>query len=250
MLERAAENGFGTDRLLELTYAAWYGWTLFEQGEIEQAQQYFQRGFDIGEADQNYLGRAYLLSKLGVAADGLGNHEQAAEYHHEGREIFVKTGDLGGQGYALSRLSWTYWLMGDFDKAKRYGEEGLEKFDEINHRWGVAASWCRIGLAELGLGNVEAAADAFLTGLDSALRYKMQTLVYYALMGMGRVYAAEGKVDAAVGLLAHNVQAPQNPYVDLAQQTLDDLTGEETEEMRLAGSEMTLEDAIALAKGV
>ena len=247
LLERAAANGFGTDRLLELTHAAWYGWALFQQGDVEQAQQHFQRGLDIAEADQSYLGRAYMSSKLGVAADGLGNHEKAAEYHHEGREIFVKTGDLGGQGYALSRLSWTYWLMGDFVKAKRYGEEGLEKFDEINHRWGVAASWSRIGLAELGLGNVDAAADAFRTGLESANRFKMQTLVYYALMGMGRVFAAEGKTDAAVRLLVHNVRAPQNPYVDLAQAALDDLSPQATEEMRFAGGEMTLDDAVALA---
>ena len=247
LFERATDNGFESDRLLEVHHAAWYGWVMFEQGEIEQAQEQFQRGLNIAEADQTYLGRAYLLSKLGVAADGLGDHEQAAEYHHEGREIFVKTGDLGGQGYALSRLSWTHWSMGDYVKAKRYAEEGLEKFDEINHRWGVAASWCRLGLAELGLGEVEAAADAFRTGLDSALRFGMQTIVYYALMGMGRVFAAEGKTDAAVRLLTHNVQAPQNPYADLAQEALDDLSDQPTEEMGVAASDMTLDDAVALA---
>jgi class 3 adenylate cyclase/predicted ATPase len=247
LFERAEENGFGSDRLFEILHAAWYGWVRFEQGEVEGAQEIFRRALNIAEADNTYPGRAYLLSKLGVAADGLGNHEQAAEYHHEGREIFVKTGDLGGQGYALSRLSWTYWLMGDYAKAKRYGEEGLEKFDEINHRWGIAASWCRVGMAELGLGNVEAAADAFRTGMDSALRNRMQNLVYYALMGMGRVFAAEGKADAAVRLLAHNVHAPQNPYVDLAQQALEDLGDQATEELRLSGSEMTLDEAVALA---
>ena len=247
LFERATENGFESDRLLEVHHAAWYGWVMFEQGEIEQAQEQFQRGLDIAETDQTYLGRAYLLSKLGVAAGGLGDHEKAAEYHHEGREIFVKTGDLGGQGYALSRLSWTYWSMGDYVKAKRYGEEGLEKFDQINHRWGVAASWCRIGLAELGLGDLDAATDAFRTGLESAVFYKLQTIVYHALMGMGRVFAAEGKTDGAVRLLVHNVQAPQNPYVDLAQETLDDLSAQATEEMRLAGGGMTLDDAVALA---
>lgn len=56
-----------------------------------------------------------------------------------------------------------------------------------------------------------------------------------------------GKTDAAVRLLVHNVQAPQNPYVDLAQEALDDLYDQATAEMRLAGSEMTLDDAVALA---
>ncbi len=249
LFERAAEVGFGSDGLLEVEHAAWYGWVIYELGDAGQAQGIFRRGLDIAEADGTYPGRAYLLSKLGVAADGLGDHEAAAEYHHEGREIFVKTGDLAGQGYTLSRLSWTYWLMGDYGKAKRYGEEGLEKFDEINHRWGVAASWCRIGLAELGLGDVGAAAGAFRTGLDSALRHNMQTIVYYALMGMGRVYAAEGRTDDAVRLLAHNVEVPQNPYADLAQGALDELGDRATEDLRHAGSEMTLDEAIALAAG-
>ncbi len=246
-LERGQRNGLKPNRQLEVHHAAWYGWVLFEQGDIEGAQENFQRGLDIAEGAGDYLGRAFLLSKLGVAADGLGNHEQAAKYHHEGREIFVKTGDLGGQGYTLSRLSWTYWLMGDYVKAKRYGEEGLEKFDEINHRWGVAASWCRIGMAELGLGDVEAAAEAFRTGLDSAAHYKMQNLVYYALMGMGRVFAAQGKTDAAVQLLVHNVQLAENPYANMAQEALDDLADREAEEMRLSGSAMTLEEAVGLA---
>jgi tetratricopeptide (TPR) repeat protein len=148
----------------------------------------------------------------------------------------------------LSRLSWTYWLMGDYAKAKQYGQEGLEKFDEINHRWGVAASWCRIGLADLSLGDIEGAADAFRTGLSSAMSHGMQTLGYYALMGMGRVYAAQGRTEDAALLLAHNVQALQNPYADLAQETLDDLSDRATEEIRQAGVAMTFDEAIALAE--
>lgn len=249
LLQRAGEIGFGSNSLIEIESASWHGWVVFEQGEVELAHRIFRSALDIAEAEGTYPGRAYLLSKLGVVADGLGDHEAAAEYHHEGREIFVKTGDLGGQGYTLSRLSWTYWLMGDYAKAKRYGEEGLEKFDEINHRWGVAASWCRIGLAELGLGDLRAAAAAFRTGLESAVHHKMQTLIYYALMGMGRVYAAEGKPESAIPLLAHNVAAPQNPYADLAQEALDDLAAEENHEMVATGRQMTLEDAIAMARG-
>jgi hypothetical protein len=75
----------------------------------------------------------------------------------------------------------------------------------------------------------------------------MQTIVYYALMGMGRVFAAKGETQTAARLLTHNVEAPQNPYADIAQEALDDLTDQVTERMRLAGAEMTLDDVIALA---
>lgn len=53
--------------------------------------------------------------------------------------------------------------------------------------------------------------------------------------------------DAAVQLLIHNVQAEQNPYADLAQEALDDVSDQATEALRIVASEMTLDDAIALA---
>jgi tetratricopeptide (TPR) repeat protein len=247
--EQAAEVGFGSNRLLELVALAWYGWEIFELGDTEGAEEIFHRGLSLAEEIHSYPGRAYLLSKLGVAADGLGNHAAAADYHQESREIFVKTGDLGGQGYTLSRLSWTYWLMGDFAKAKQYGEEGLEKFEEINHRWGVAASWCRIGLAELGLGNTAASAAAFRRGLDLAIENGLQTVGYYALMGMGRTYAAGDDLDRAARLLAHNVGLEQNPYVALACEALEGLGEAATAELRSSGAAMSLDEAIALARG-
>lgn len=48
-------------------------------------------------------------------------------------------------------------------------------------------------------------------------------------------------------LLIHNVQAEQNPYADLAQEALDDVSDQATEALRIVASEMTLDDAIALA---
>ena len=52
---------------------------------------------------------------------------------------------------------------------------------------------------------------------------------------------------AAVQLLEHNVRLAENPYVNLAQEALDDLSDHATEEMRLSGTAMTLDEAVALA---
>jgi class 3 adenylate cyclase/tetratricopeptide (TPR) repeat protein len=246
-LELARDAGFESDRLLQLEHGAWYGWTVLEQGEVELASSIFRESVAMAEAEETYPGRAYLLSKLGVATDALGHHEEAARYHQESREIFVKTGDLGGQAYTLSRLSWTYWLMGDFDRAKRYGREGLEKFEEVNHRWGITASLCRIGLAELGLGEVGAARVSFETALHQSIANGMKLLGWYALMGLGQVLAAEGRTEEAIRLLGYVVGRPQNPYADLAQQALTELAV--AGEGREAGAEMTFEEAMSLATG-
>ena len=77
----------------------------------------------------------------------------------------------------------------------------------------------------------------------------MQIVAYYALMGMGRVYAAEGQTDDAVRLLAFGVEAPQNPYAELAKEALDELGDQATEKLRQQGAAMTTTEAVALARG-
>jgi len=247
-LERALAVGLEGDTLLQLIHSAWHGWVIIEQGDAEQARAIWREGLANAEAANHQSGRAYLLSKLGVAADELGDHEEAANLHQESREIFVKAGDLGGEGYTLSRLSRTYWLLGDYAKAQQYGEEGLAKFDDINHRWGVAVCWCRIGMAEVSLDDPEAATNAFLTGMDLAMDNNMQAIGYYALLGMGKVFAARGRIEQAVQLLSYNVQAPQNPYAGLAQEALGALGDQATDEAMAAGAAMTMDEAIALAR--
>ncbi len=103
-----------------------------------------------------------------MAADAAGDHDRAAQLHHEGREIFVKAGDLGGQGSTLSRLSWAYYLKGDFELARRYALEGLAKFETIDHTWGIAISFGRLGLTEIEAGRLPGAAEHFLACLDEA----------------------------------------------------------------------------------
>lgn len=244
LLERSAEVGFEGDVMLDIDHAAWYGWVLYEQGDATGAERVFRRGLALAEAEHTIL-RAYLLSKLGLAVDALGKHEEAAEYHHEGREMFVKSGDIAGQGYTLSRLSSTYWEMGDYVKAKRYGEDGLEKFEEVNHRWGVAVSWCRVGFANLGLSDVAAARRAFTTALELAITAEMRNLAYYALTGLGRVLLAEGRVEAAAMLLGHAAQARPNPYADLALETLSELGRGDGDAMEPG---MTFDEAVRLAR--
>ncbi|MBT8165511.1 MAG: tetratricopeptide repeat protein [Acidimicrobiia bacterium] len=247
-LDRALDEGLGDDGLLKIQHRAWHGWVIIEQGDIEHAQEIWRQGLAEAEEINHNSGRAYLLSKLGVAADQLGNHEEAARLHTESREFFVKAGDLGGEGYTLSRLSWTHNSMGEYAKARQYGQEGLARFDDINHRWGVATSWCRIGLAEVGLGDADAARTSFLTGMQLALDNGMQVVAYYALLGMGRVLAMEGRREDAVRLLAHNVNAAQNPYAELARVALDELADVGGDELRTSGAGMRNEEAIALAR--
>jgi tetratricopeptide (TPR) repeat protein len=200
-------------------------------------------------------GLAYVLSKMGLLADTIGDHRQAAGYHLEARETFLKFDDVGGQGYTLSRLAWTHWLLGEYAEARRYGLEGLEVFEGNNHRWGVGVSLCRVGFAEIGLGDLRSARDRFSEALDRSLEVQLDGITNYALIGIGNVLAASGESAGAVEILsvaAHNPAVPdeyKRDYVEPALTRLREDMGPDAFETAAARSaDWTVEDVIAAAR--
>ena len=224
--DAAARHRSDMTPLLDLQLDAWRGWSQLELGRVDEATRTFDLGLKRAIAAQHYLGQAFLLSKYGLAADATGDYDRAVQLHHEGREIFVKAGDLGGQGYTLSRLSWSYYLKGEYDLARRYALEGLGKFEEINHRWGIAVSFGRLGLAELELGRWSAAVGHFLECLDQATEGGLVPQQHYAVTGIGRALVKAGRYQEAGRLLGFEANADANPYSELAQAGLDSIPAE------------------------
>lgn len=126
-------------------------------------------------------------------------------------------------GATLSRPSWTRYLQGDFDAACRYAIEGLAMFEEIDHRWGIAVSYGRLGLAEIEMGRLGEAAEHFLICLEKATDGGLPDQQHYAVTGIGRALFAVGEFAPAGRLLAAEAVAERNPYRDLAAETLASL---------------------------
>ncbi len=186
-------------------------------GQVEEAAATFDTALERATAEGHELGRAFLLSKYGVAADEAGDHQVAVEFHHAGREIFVKRGDLGGQGYTLSRLSQTHYRMGEYDLALRYALDGLEKFEEMNHRWGVAVSHGRAGFAKIELGHITGAIEHFVECLNVATASGLGDQLHYGSIGIARAALAAGSDDDATEILRFEATVDGNPYADHAQ---------------------------------
>ena len=249
--ERAAVIKMTHNPLFSAVLGSWHGWAHLQLGDAVTARVTLQRALAVADGDGHEIARAYLLSKLGVAADGLGEHRLAAEYHHEGREIFVKAGDLGGQGYTLSRLSWTHYKMESWDLARRYGLEGLEKFEEINHRWGIAVSNGRIGLAEVKLGSVSNASTRFLETLRLAEESGLPDQLHYGVIGIGLALHAAGDDQAAARLLVGSCESERNPYRDLAESVLAEIEsalGEDFAELKTGASTLDLNTLVREAR--
>jgi tetratricopeptide (TPR) repeat protein len=245
LYDEASAMAGETTPLFDGIHHSWLGWSHLQLGNVEAAAATFDAGLVAATEAGHYLGRAFLLSKYGLAAEAEGDHERAARFHHEGREIFVKAGDLGGQGYTLSRLSWSYYLQGDFEAARRYALDGLAKFEEINHRWGIAVSYGRLGLAELELGNVQEAVEAFLACLHRAREAGFKEQQHYAVTGIGRILAKAGRHEEAVSILSFEAVAEGNPYAEFARMGLDLLGAEPGDSAAAEGREF--EDVLVSA---
>lgn len=191
-----------------------YGWSFYEVGDFERADEVFSDGLRVAEAAGTQVARAYSLSKLGLTADAAGNHQRAIDLHHEGREAFVKMGDPAGEAYTLSRLAWTHWLLGDYEKSRESALEGLFGFEQINHRWGISATLSRLGFAELGLGELDDAESHFRRAIARAHEGGMANLERYGEIGLGCLAVARGDDEAGAEALTilNNDEMVVAPY--------------------------------------
>ena len=150
LLEEAIEIGKKDMSVAFPSYYLWLGYVYFLFGEYEEGKKSIHTSYALFNEHGNTWGASFALSKMGLAADGLGEHAAAMDYYHQAYQKFLETGDLTGQGYSLSRMSIAAYFLEEYEKAVAFGEQALELFEDIGHRWGMCISLCRLGFAYLG----------------------------------------------------------------------------------------------------
>ena len=139
--------------------------------------------------------------------------------------------------------------MGDYSEALRLGLAGYEAFGEANHRWGLIAALCRIGFAELALGDGADARERFGEALERAHDAQAVSLELLALSGFGACFAGDpAEQERAAVILAFAIGHDQLPpsYALAARPALDRLEAELPPEQlvaaRNAAAAATLEE--------
>jgi class 3 adenylate cyclase/tetratricopeptide (TPR) repeat protein len=221
-------------------FATTYGWSFYEEGHFDRADEIFTEGLRVADRTGATLARAYAISKLGLTADARGEHDRAIDYHHEGREAFVKMGDPAGEAYTLSRLSWTYWRAGDYEKAREYALEGLFGFEQVNHRWGTLATLSRLGMSEVELGELESAEMHFRSLIARSIDFKMPHMgSLYGRIGLARIAAERGDSELAAEFLAALDADPETP-----RSFNDMLVGPSLDQLRSMMDEVSFQSAV------
>ncbi|MFU8772307.1 MAG: BTAD domain-containing putative transcriptional regulator, partial [Anaerolineales bacterium] len=217
-LEKAVLVGHECDFEIWPIFLLWLGHTQFLLGEYEQGLLSIGKVYEVYDRMGSQWGKAFALSKIGMAYDGLKKHHKAIGYHQESLEIFEKIGNQAGIGYALSRMSLSAWFLGDYVQAAQLGLRGLEAFNDLGHSWGIGVSWCRVGFSYLGLGDTDTARRYFKDALLQSTRNQMMPLRLYALLGLACVQTQWGNWAAAKRLVRYIQEHPETPqsYIDQA----------------------------------
>ena len=195
------------------SFYLWLGYLNFLLGEYDEGLINLETSLRLFEEDQNHWGRAFSLSKIGLALDGIGNYEEAIHYHKESLGIFEQTGDHAGQGYALSRMCLGSLLQSNFQQALVYGEEGYENFKQSGHRWGVCVSLIRMGYAYVGLGDYQKASDLLEDGLRKSHKHQLDPISLHAIGGYAIIHKIHGNMRFAVDLARYIFHHPMTPTV-------------------------------------
>jgi CHAT domain-containing protein len=104
----------------------------FDQGNLINALDIFQRNIEMLPRDRLPSSRAWLLDNLGTTHSYLGNYEDALQAYlqslplHRDRE----DRDSHGEAYTLLGLGRTYLALGELDRAEFYLEDTLELTEE------------------------------------------------------------------------------------------------------------------------
>jgi len=225
LLKQAISIGQGHAEPVFASYHLWLGYTRFLQGLYEESMVEYQQSYELFDQQGNQPGIAFVLSKMGLSADGMGSYEQGLEYHRRALEIFRATSHLSGQAYTYSRMSVDAYGMGNYSQAGEWAQKGLQCFRTLGHRWGISISLCRLAFAQIGLGHLEQASENLLNALSQAHAHHIAPLMLYSILGLACILHINGDKQKAAEMSRAVAKNPQTPpiYLELAKRWLPDL---------------------------
>jgi predicted ATPase/DNA-binding CsgD family transcriptional regulator len=156
-LERAAQL---TDEMSPPVRAAVLtgaGVLAFLQCDYQLAARRLNRVRALHEEQDDQVGVAAALQRLGSIAREQGRYDQAYRLHGESMWISRGLEDLDGVAASKDYLGFASWLAGDFGRAAELCSEALEHFEAAGRRQEAAFALINLGVATRYLGDTELA---------------------------------------------------------------------------------------------
>jgi predicted ATPase/DNA-binding SARP family transcriptional activator len=188
-----------------------------------------------------------------------GDHARAAALYDESIAYFQAVGETLRLGIALANRAETAYAAGDTATCRRLATEALEHQASWDDTESMAVTLVTLARVALDEGEPEEARLSLVRATELAVEIGHREVLAYCLEGVAELRVAEhpgaaatllGAADALLDEVGAAVQSHQRTAFELLHEALLAVLGpEETAARRLAGRQLSVEEATALATG-
>ena len=233
-----------------------YGSALYISGQAEPATRLWEQSLALFEQLGDVLGRAVLLTRLGVSALQRGELERARELTEASDELYVRSGDDWGRIMTIGVLGAIAREEGDAQRAFDLMAEAAALANEFRLSWWEGGLLAELAALSLNAGRVDEAEEDARKSLAVADELRDRPGRIFGVGLLACVAAQRGESEHA-GFLWGSIEeadavAPLGGWRGhrrKCEALISGAAGPEFERGRAAGRELTLDAAVALALG-
>jgi predicted ATPase/class 3 adenylate cyclase len=233
-----------------------YGSAAYISGQAERAMRLWEQSLALFEQLGDVLGRAVLLHRLGVSALERGELDRARELTEASDELYVRSGDAWGRVLTVGVLGAIARDEGDAERAFELMAEAAALAHEFRVLWWEGGLLAELASLSLNAGRVDEAEEHARKSLALADELHDRSGRVFGVGLLACVAAERGEREHA-GLLWGSIEeadavAPLGGWRGHRRECeafVSAAAGPEFERGRAAGRELTLDAAVALARG-
>ncbi len=169
-----------------------------------------EEGLALGERMDGPFWKAAMNNWRAGAASNAGELDLGGRLLTEGREVLEELDEHWYLGANLGHHGTIAARQGDFEEALELNKRSVERSREIGHLRSLQLSLTGLGVANLEIGDFDAAEAALLEDLAVAERMGLVREVLQVLIQLARVRSATGRPGEAVELLAAVTAEPMS----------------------------------------
>jgi tetratricopeptide (TPR) repeat protein len=166
-----------------------------------------KEGSELYNVYLKYL--AISFNNMGYLSDNQGNINQAINYYNKAIQINEKIKNKEGIAQANINLGYIYRNQGDFKKALFLYQKSFDYYQRLNNKVGLAAALNNIGIIYEKLGEFDQALINYSKSLSINEALGKRELTSTTLSNMAFVYYREGKVSLALSYYQKSLKIRQ-----------------------------------------
>jgi signal transduction histidine kinase len=166
------------------------GGTYFYMGNVEKAEEYFQKAHDFYQKMDDRSGLANTLTNLGLIFFTQGEYDKSRENYRHSIQIKEELKDYIGLGSTYNNLGATYYEEDRYEEALRCMEKSLGYRRQVGHAYGIAESLLNLGALNTEIGEHKEAISFLEKALERARKAEAKELEVACLQALVDHYEA------------------------------------------------------------